>query len=184
MKRFFSATAIVICSSLVSVGVAASPITSSDPVVSKGEVYRVIDGDTFMINLNKSGGYERLKKEASGHPKRQQYLKDRYRSIRVRLASVDTPESVHQDESLNTAEGRKVSAIVKKMAQGKKAKVACYDWGHYGRSICNLGIKNGSEWVDLGGWLIKEGYSDYETGFGQNPFYHERYQQLDTSASH
>lgn len=160
----------------------ASPLSGNDPVISTGTVYRTIDGDTFMVNIANDAAYRRIKTQARGDSARMSYLKDRYNSIRVRLASVDTPESVHPDADLNTEAGKETSVMMKKLTEGKAAKVACYDWGFHGRLICNLGIKDDSGWADIGGWLIEHGISPYVTDFGNNPFYHTEYQQLEASA--
>ena len=61
----------------------------------KGEVTRVIDGDTFMF------------KESSGE------------EIKVRLIGVDAPESVNPDKEKNTKEGDLASEHTKKALEGK-----------------------------------------------------------------
>ena len=57
-------------------------------------VLRVVDGDTIDINYNG--------------------IKER-----VRLLCVDTPESVHPDQSKNTAMGKKASGYTKKRLTGQ-----------------------------------------------------------------
>ncbi len=54
----------------------------------KAEFVRVVDGDTIMVNYNGE-------------------------KTRVRLIGINAPESVHEDESKNTPEGRKASAFLK-----------------------------------------------------------------------
>lgn len=66
--------------------------------VGRYKVTRVVDGDTFIINYN---GKEE----------------------RVRLIGVDTPESVHPNESKNTEEGIKVSDYTKQMLTGKYVEI-------------------------------------------------------------
>ena len=61
-------------------------------------VVRVVDGDTFVVDFNG-------------------------KDEKVRLIGVDTPESVHADESKNTAEGLKVSEYTKSKLNGKTVKL-------------------------------------------------------------
>lgn len=62
------------------------------------EVIRVVDGDTFVVKYN---GKEE----------------------KVRLIGVDTPESVHPDETKNTEFGNKVSNYTKQMLEGKQVEL-------------------------------------------------------------
>jgi micrococcal nuclease len=73
-------------------------------------VLRVVDGDTIDIDYN--GTKER-----------------------VRLLCVDTPESVHPDQSKNTAMGRKASDYSKKRLSGKSVDIELETKtrGKYGR---------------------------------------------------
>lgn len=66
----------------------------SEITTTKGEVVRVVDGDTIVVNYN---GKEE----------------------KVRLIGIDTPESVHPNESKNTEEGIKVSDYTKERLKGK-----------------------------------------------------------------
>ena len=59
------------------------------------DVIRVIDGDTFVVDLD---GTEE----------------------RVRLIGVDAPESVHPDQSKNVPEGKTASAYMKTLLAGKQ----------------------------------------------------------------
>ena len=58
-------------------------------------VDRVVDGDTFVTYIDG-------------------------KKTRVRMIGVDTPESVHADESRNTRWGKKISKWVKKQLTGKE----------------------------------------------------------------
>jgi endonuclease YncB( thermonuclease family) len=71
-------------------------------VTSHGTIYRVIDADTLMVNISDNDVYHQLVREAAGDEDRLRYFNDRFQSIRIRLANVDTPESVHRDKSRNT----------------------------------------------------------------------------------
>lgn len=175
-------TLILTLSLIAALPVSAGMISGDDPVISTGTVYRTIDGDTFLVNMSDRSAYLRIRSEAAGDPDRIRHLNDAYSSIKVRLASVGTPESTHKDPKRNTAEGREVSAIVTKLTEGKYARVSCYDWGVYGRPVCNLGIKDSGSWADVGGWLIQHGFSPYDTYFGRNPFYDSEYRALEANA--
>lgn len=166
----------------VSLATSAGPLSEEDPVTSTGTVYRAVDGDTFIVNLADPAAYERIVRQAGSDVDRLSYLDDRFQSIRVRLGNVDTPESSHSDPSRNTPEGIEAAAIVAEITEGQEVQVACYDWGHYGRSICNLAVAHNGGWADLGGWLIMHGISPYVTSFGNNPFFHEQYRALEAKA--
>lgn len=153
----------------------AAPLSGSDPAEGHGEVYRVIDGDTYIVNVLSDEVFARFKSEAEGNQRRERYLNDQHKSIRLRLANVDTPESVHANESMNTQEGKDISNLVKNAVEGEDAYFKCYDWGDYGRLICNMAIYQNDQWFDVGHWLIRDGYSDYIQRWGDNPFFHNEY---------
>src|SRR5690554_5819313 len=90
----------------------AGPLSGSDPVSSTGVVYRTIDADTFIFNIDDTEAYRRLVRQAQGDEDRERYLHDRFQSTRIRLANVDTPESTHKDEARNSPEGEKASRLV------------------------------------------------------------------------
>lgn len=160
----------------------AAPLSGENPAASSGVVYRTVDADTFIVNLDDAEVYQRISRHAGNDADRQRYLDDRFSSIRVRLASVDAPESSHPDESRNTRAGKAAAAMVEALTQGKPVQVACYDWGNYGRTICNLAVSHEGNWADLGGWLIQQGISPYITHFGDNPFFHDQYKALEAKS--
>lgn len=177
LSRLLRLSVAAVLLSILLAPLSASAFQKGYPVVeSTGTVYRAVDGDTFIVNLDDREAYARLKHYTNGDPDRLDYFNDRYQSIRVRLANIDTEESVHQDRSRNTAEGKQVSAIAKKLFTKQPTRVQCYDWGNYGRAICTMAMPNGQ---DYGEWLIQQDYSPYVTRWGKNPFYHERYRQAD-----
>lgn len=147
-------------------------ITPSSPVITQGTVYRVIDGDTYVVNVD-DAAFARFQAAAGKDQRRNRYLDPRFNSIRVRLANVDTPESVHANPKMNTQAGRDASAAVKRLIEGKQVEVRCHDWGQYGRSICNV-LLGGS---DVGLWLIQQGHSEYVSRWGKNPYMHREYTQ-------
>ena len=84
------------------------------------EVLYVIDGDTAFINIE---GEE----------------------VKVRFLGIDTPESVHQDESKNTPEGKTASKFTKDLLEGKSVYLE-YDVqreDEYGRTLAYLYLDDG-----------------------------------------
>lgn len=73
-------------------GYATTAQQSTDSALEQASVIRVVDGDTFVANVN---GTEE----------------------KIRLIGVDTPESVHPDKSKNTKEGKEASEYTKSMLQ-------------------------------------------------------------------
>lgn len=73
-------------------GYATTAQQSTDSALEQASVIRVVDGDTFVANVN---GTEE----------------------KIRLIGVDTPESVHPDKSKNTKEGKEASEYTKTMLQ-------------------------------------------------------------------
>lgn len=72
--------------------------TNDDMSAVKCQVIRIVDGDTIVVDYN--GNEEK-----------------------IRLIGIDTPESVHPNESKNTAEGIKVSDYTKERLKDKKVKL-------------------------------------------------------------
>lgn len=70
------------------------------------QLVRVVDGDTLLVS---SEGED----------------------VRVRMIGIDTPESVHPDERLNTAEGIKASEYVKELLDGVGTLYLEYDVEKY-----------------------------------------------------
>ena len=112
--------------------IGSSENQSVDSEVDLGEykVVRVVDGDTFIIDYN---GTEE----------------------RVRLIGVDTPESVHPDESKNTEDGIKMSNYTKDRLQGKivKLELDVQERDKYGRILAYVYIDDkmyNKELLELG----------------------------------
>jgi endonuclease YncB( thermonuclease family) len=173
------ATAALLAASLSSAWGNTPALSANAPAVSGGTVIHVVDGDTFDVSLSDRDTYERLSALASTEDrhKRLRHLDDRQQSIRVRLANVDTEESKHHDASRNTDAGRHIATIMKMALEGQPVFAQCYDWGSYGRLICTLGMGSEGENGDVGYALIRDGYSEYVTYWGENPFYHNAYQE-------
>lgn len=173
MKKIITGLAV----SLFAVSIAQADFPSGADVKAQGSVYRVIDGDTFVINMSNENKYNTLKSYATGDDLK--YFNDQYNSIRVRLASTDTEESKHKDKSRNTQKGEDTSNHVKQILEKEDVNLACYDFGNYHRLICNVAFPYNGDMIDLGAYLMINDLSDYVTRFGNNPYLHNEYQKID-----
>lgn len=96
--------------------VTGNEINSDSLKLHKATVKRVVDGDTFIINIDG-------------------------KDERVRLIGVDTPESVNPDESKNTPEGEEASNITKKLVPENTVVWLEYDKDRtddYGRTLAYI----------------------------------------------
>ena len=99
----------------------------------------------------------------------------------LRIANVDTQESVHRDESKNTGEGREASKLMKTVAASGNMRQT-HD---YGRDHHDRGVGSGSKTIngvdiDLGFVAMAAGYSSYNTRFGKakDPTLHSNYKEF------
>lgn len=152
--------------------VSATATASQNYIIGEGVVYRAVDGDTFVVNVNSQAVYEDIKQLANT-PKARNYLNDKYKSFRIRLAATDTEESKHKDTSRNTAAGKATAKYVARMTEGKPVTFACWTLGNYDRAICSMELSG----QDLGLHLIQQGLSPYVTYFGKHPYLHAEYQE-------
>lgn len=100
---------------------------------------RAKDGDTIVVNKN---GQEKT----------------------VRLIGIDTPESVHPDESKNTKEGEEASNHTKDILQGTTTLYLEYDIekeDKYGRTLAYVWLNEDTSNMEnmLNYRLVKEGYA-------------------------
>lgn len=137
-------------------------------------VYRVIDGDTFIVNDKSQSDYSALRNFASKTEDGLKYFNNKYKSFRIRLSNTDTAESEHPDESRNSASGKKASDYTKSQLTGKSISYSCWDVGYFKRMICSVSL-NGQ---DYGINLIENGYSVYYTKYGIHPFMHNEYKSV------
>lgn len=104
----------------------------------KAKVISVIDGDTILVETE-----------------------DRSDSFKVRYIGIDTPESVHADESKNTEEGKIASERNKKLIKDAGNTVFLeYDvqeTDKYGRALCYVYVKDGKNYEMLQEKLLSEG---------------------------
>lgn len=103
------------------------PLAALEPPTLHGpyDVVYVIDGDTAFIDID---GIE----------------------TKVRFIGIDTPESVHQDESRNTPEGKTASEFTKKLLTGKQVYLE-YDIStedDYGRTLAYVYLDDGVTLVE------------------------------------
>lgn len=90
------------------------------------DLERVVDGDTIIVH-NPDG--------------------DR---LRVRLTGINAPESVHEDESKNTEEGREASQFMKDLLEYVDVVYLEYDeeeFDQYGRTLAYVWIDTGDTYV-------------------------------------
>lgn len=98
------------------------------------DVVRIVDGDTLVADVE---GEE----------------------IKVRLIGVNTPESVHEDESKNVPEGKDASAYIENLLKGRKIYLV-YDEDKeddYGRTLAYVFTED-FEFVNL--LLVEEGLAE------------------------
>ena len=113
-------------------------VTENNEELIKCELVRVVDGDTLVITL--PTGEE----------------------TKARLIGVNTPESVHADESKNTVEGDIASAYTKSILSGYKYLYIELDIGthdKYGRLLCYVYLDEFKNTM-LNKLLISEGYAE------------------------
>lgn len=89
------------------------------------DVVRVVDGDTIVVSIED-------------------------KEVKVRLIGVDTPESVHEDESKNTAEGKEASEWTTDLLTGTQVYLE-YDVeteDKYGRTLAYVYLDDGKTMVN------------------------------------
>ena len=170
MKNFLK---LIVPLLLLTSGFAQSETMGAHNIITgTGTVYRVIDGDTLTVNISSQRDYKRLKSTAKNRGELK-YFKDKYRSFRIRVANVNTDESVHPDKKRNTQSGVKSSDFAKKYLNGKKVKYSCWDYGKWGRAICSIEVGG----KDFGLALVESGHSKYVTKYGKPPYLHREYRK-------
>jgi endonuclease YncB( thermonuclease family) len=153
----------------------AGGLSVNNPIVGMAKVYRVVDGDTYILNVEDPSVFDRLYRAARLEGALE-HMQPRYRGFRVRLFGVDTAESVHPDADENSSFGKRVSEVVARQLEGTRVRFRCFDFGRYERAICTLSQGG----ADVGEWLIRSGFSSYVTAYGNHPWAHQRYLDADT----
>ena len=99
---------------------------------------RVVDGDTIIVHDPDNN------------------------RLRVRLTGINSPESVAEDESRNTEEGRVASKFMKELMKDIDTVYLEYDEGRtdqYGRTLAYVWIKNGSDYIMLNEVMLAAGHA-------------------------
>lgn len=151
----------------------SSELSISNAIVAKGAIFRVIDGDTILVNFDEKT-FQKFNKYNNKKTRKNIYPK--YNSVKIRISAVDSPESVHPDQSKNTARGKEASDFLQSWAEKQPATVKCFDIGYFGRFICNVSINNKR---DIGREMIAHNYSSYVTRWGANPYLDAEYKEAE-----
>lgn len=127
---------------------------------TSGKIVRVVDGDTYCIDLENVRG-------------------DEEKGTKVRLIGVDTPESVAPDtyRKDNTEEGKTVSDIVRDKLKVGDTVLIEYDVqkeDKYGRTLAYVYMSNGTMVEE---WLLSEGLANTAT-YPPNVKYSDHFQEL------
>lgn len=105
------------------------------------DLIRIIDGDTVEVNGNKS-----------------------------RVNYIDTPESVHADESKNTPEGQRASSMMKDfIPSDSDLTIESESKDKFGRDLSTVKRKIGDTELDWGLIALDQDLSMYETKYGTAP---------------
>lgn len=129
-------------------------VKDQTPSANTYKVLRVVDGDTIIVDF---GG----------------------KSEKVRMIGIDTPESVHPDESRNTPEGKIASDFTKSQLEGKNVQLEfdVEERDKYGRMLAYV-------WIDgvmYNKTLLSEGYAKLAT-FPPNVKYVDDFKALEKQA--
>lgn len=127
---------------LVAIAIAwqsAATSTASSPKATHalvGKVVQVSDGDTINIRTDTE-------------------------TIRIRLASIDAPETSHGSDQPGQPYGEASRKFLASLVAGKMIRALCYEKDRFGRHICDipvddttanrLSVKNGMSWANQQG---------------------------------
>ena len=103
------------------------------------ELERVVDGDTIIVH------------DPDGN------------RVRVRLTGINAPESVHEDESKNTEEGRQASQFMKDLLSDVDTVYLEYDveqYDQYDRTLAYVWIDNGSTYIMVNEIMLATGHAE------------------------
>ncbi len=142
----------------------AAPQAQKFNIQGSGTVTRVIDGDTLVLKVRERAVFNRFISHA-GTRQQQRHLDAGGQLIRVRIANINTAESVHPDKKKNTTFGQQAGEFLKSIAQDRSVGFWCWDFGYYGRLICSVSVGR----KDIGLTMIQNGYSDYIVRYGEHP---------------
>lgn len=92
--------------------------------VYKGEIVRVVDGDTCILDLDMG-------------------MRIWQKHVRVRIAKIDAPE-------LSTAEGKAAKTYIEGMVSiGQSVVVTSHAFDKYGRLLASISWADGLDWANL-----------------------------------
>lgn len=99
---------------------------------------------------------------------------------RIRMLCVDTPESVHPDQSRNTPMGKKASGFTKARLYGKyiDLEFESKTRGKYGRLLAYIIVDGENFNVEL----VREGWSPYYTKYGNSEKHHHEFTAAEKAA--
>ena len=103
---------------------------TSQPYSLSGKVVKVADGDTMTILVN-----------------RQQH--------RIRLASIDAPETAHGSDKPGQPFGEAASKYLSSLVAGKTLTLTCFEHDQYGREVCDVPL----ETTTANRMLVQNGYA-------------------------
>lgn len=140
----------------------------SEDGTGTGRLIRVSDGDTVVVR------YHDL-------------------PLAVRLRNVDCAESVHPDQTRNTSLGKAASEFAHRHLAGARIRLelvrhqGLIDTDRYHRALAFLWIDRGQPGPDAADelfneTLIRQGWSRYETGYGNGGSHHGRLQAAEDQA--
>lgn len=101
-------------------------INVEHPFSAIGTVAKVVDGDTAFVTLSPKD-YSSFKASATSR-KQEKAFNEQYKSVKVRIAAINTPESVHSNKKLNTRAGAVASQWAKKQFNKKDVRLKCWDF--------------------------------------------------------
>lgn len=113
---------VLLCLALGATGVSLAVRSSDDPGQSYqlvGRVVSVADGDTFTLLVGRA-------------------------RERIRMASIDTPETTHSREQPGQDHGQAARKALAGWIAGKTLTLQCYERDQYGRNICDVPLADGS----------------------------------------
>lgn len=177
LSKLLAITLTLIAFTLVSATASAKDRTQFD-INSTGTISYVVDGDTAFVEMDDPQAFNDLRGQALRAEKNRQKdlsvsrnYRQRDRSVKVRIANIDTAESVAVNAKLNSQAGRDASAYAKAAFSGR-ANLRCWEIGYYGRAICSIETSRG----DWGEHMIEQGMSPYINKYGRHPYMHRRYE--------
>lgn len=136
-------------------------VSANGITLEKVNLVRVVDGDTLVVSTEET-------------------------SFKVRLIGIDTPESVHSDESRNTVWGTYASDYTRLLLEDTEDLYLEYDEDpadQYGRALAYVWLSDDTSDLNnmLNAILVRDGYA-YDKVYEPNDKYCEQFQILREAA--